>query len=122
MVVFGGVKGLGRLDRGDDGIGLKLGLSHQRSLRLLRQGLLFVAVDEDFSPVLAAFVAKLTAIVHRVNVFPEYVDQGVVVDLGGVVDHLHRLHMASAPGGDFGVGGVNLGAAGIARGGGEHPV
>src|SRR6266542_4683227 len=87
----------------------------QRRLRRLREAFLLGVVVEDRRAVLRAVVAELTAVVGRVDVVPEGVEELRVRHLARVVDHLDRLAVPDPAARHLLVRRVRLRPAGVAR-------
>src|SRR6266487_1372823 len=85
-----------------------------RALRLV--------VIEDRGAVLGPVIAELGVPGQRIDVAPEHLEQALVADLRGVVDHLDGLRVARRARRDFIVGGVLLVPARVAGRHGEHAV
>src|SRR5215470_16282410 len=118
MVVLGEIE-LRRIQHlGGDGVeAARLELLVVHRLRGLRGLALRGRERVDAGAILRAHVVALAHALGRVVVLPERLQQLLVGDLLGVIDHQHHLVVAGTAGADLLVGRIGRGASGIADGG-----
>ncbi len=113
VVILGGIELICLDDGRDDGL-VEAARRRQFLFGAFRRLPLFLVLDEHRRAVLIAAVAELSAGIQRIDVAPEYLEQPVVADPGGIVDHLHGLGVAGRARRDLRVGGRRRVAADVA--------
>ena len=105
MVLFGGVKGCGRLNRGCNRLP-KAAAAFEPLLRGPCCGQLAGILAKDHGPVLVPDVRSLAVYLRWVVTLPEHVQERVETDLVGFERHPDDLGMSSVAAADLFVGGV----------------
>src|SRR5450759_4103258 len=118
VIVLGCVERAGGDDLRIDRL-LELGLDF--FLGGFRQFALLVVAHENRGAVLVAAVAELPVLHGRIDGVPVMREQLLVGDLARIIDHLHRLGVPGATGGDLLVARIGDVPAGVARRGRDHP-